>query len=315
MTFFDFIIFLFLINLVQGQTPSGTSNFRNYRLEVFQGGKGYDDAKAVCEGRNAWLVEIKDEETQAAVRQLTTHIIWIGLHYDSGWKWNNMDSLKYTNWATDNPRTVDIKWNNYCGASRTSDGKWYNSDCIPGLRYVCQSDLTWTLHNSKLALTIISSPKKSFADARSACTAIEKSLVSITPNALDSFLTTKLSQNGTMNYWTSGSDSETEGIWKWGDGTTFSKTDPNWKKWIFERGEPNGGTNENCLIKYANAKYKWVDMSCTAKAGYICQKDVKSGNCGSDVCLKNGSCKIKNSRYTCTCNAGYFGTKCEKGKI
>nr|XP_039258719.1 macrophage mannose receptor 1-like [Styela clava] len=98
MKVFDFIIFLFMIIVVQGQDPSGTSNFRNYRLELFDGGNGYVAAKAVCEGRNAWLVEIKDQETQAAVRQLTTQTVWVGLLYDSGWKWNNMDSLKYTNW-------------------------------------------------------------------------------------------------------------------------------------------------------------------------------------------------------------------------
>nr|XP_039259543.1 protein jagged-1-like [Styela clava] len=79
--------------------------------------------------------------------------------------------------------------------------------------------------------------------------------------------------------------------------------------------EPNGGTNENCLMKYAGASYKWIDGRCSTEAGYICQKSVSSGNCGSDVCLKKGSCKIENPRYTCTCNAGYFGTKCEKDLI
>nr|XP_039259717.1 delta-like protein C isoform X2 [Styela clava]XP_039259718.1 delta-like protein C isoform X2 [Styela clava]XP_039259719.1 delta-like protein C isoform X2 [Styela clava] len=84
-----------------------------------------------------------------------------------------------------------------------------------------------------------------------------------------------------------------------------------WTEWD----EPNGGTNENCLMKYAGANYKWIDASCSAEAAYICQKGVSSGNCGSDVCLNKGSCKVKNSRYTCTCNAGYFGTKCEKDLI
>nr|XP_039259535.1 uncharacterized protein LOC120335990 [Styela clava] len=176
-------------------------------------------------------------------------------------------------------------------------------------------DLTWILYNSNLALTIISDPMKSVPDAKSSCTAIGKSLVSITTNELDSLLTTKLSQNGTINYWTSGSDSETEGSWKWGDGTAFSKNDSNWMRWPLWGNEPNGTTSENCLMKYAEANYKWVDTICTTKSGYICQKNVSSGSCGSDVCLNKGSCTIKKPRYTCTCNAGYFGTKCEKDFI
>nr|XP_039259536.1 uncharacterized protein LOC120335991 [Styela clava] len=86
-------------------------------------------------------------------------------------------------------------------------------------------------------------------------------------------------------------------------------------RWPLWGSEPNGNTNENCLMKYAVANYEWVDTSCTTKSGYICQKGVSSGNCGSDVCLNKGSCMIRKSRYTCTCNAGYFGTKCEKDFI
>nr|XP_039259557.1 receptor-type tyrosine-protein phosphatase epsilon-like [Styela clava] len=48
-----------------------TSDFRNYRLELFEKGEAYYDAKTVCEARNAWLVEIKDKETQDAMKKFT----------------------------------------------------------------------------------------------------------------------------------------------------------------------------------------------------------------------------------------------------
>nr|XP_039259071.1 snaclec rhodocetin subunit delta-like [Styela clava] len=92
------LIWISLFNLTQAKTPTRTSDFRNYRLELFTEKKSYDAAKTVCERRNAWLVEIKDEETQAAVSRLTEYNIWIGLHHDSGWRWNNINKLHYTNW-------------------------------------------------------------------------------------------------------------------------------------------------------------------------------------------------------------------------
>ncbi|XP_039258749.2 C-type mannose receptor 2-like [Styela clava] len=317
MRYLFLLIWIRFFNSIQGQSPSGTSNFRNYRLELFEEGKTYDAAKSVCEGRNAWLVEIKDEETQAAIRQLQTSALWIGLHYDSGWKWNNIEhSLKYTNWFAGNPQIVNSNKNNYCGSTRTSDGKWFNTDCQLRLRYVCQLDLTWTLYsNSNLALTIMSNPKKSFSEANISCITNGKSLVSINTDGLDSLLTTKLSQLGTMNYWTSGNDLKTEDSWKWGDGTTISKTDAHWLRWPGDKNEPNGGKDENCLLKHAVYNYKWADTKCTAKTGYICQKDVTSGNCGTDVCLNRGICTVSNTRYTCKCKDGFFGTKCEKGKF
>ncbi|XP_077975282.1 snaclec coagulation factor IX/factor X-binding protein subunit B3-like [Styela clava] len=135
-----FVLFwISMLSSTEGQTLKSTSDFRNYKLELFKEGKEYDAAKSVCEGRNAWLVEIKDEETQAAVRQLTENIIWIGLHHDSGWKWNNIYELKYTNWVPGRPGVVTDAFNNFCVASKSSDGKWSNYDCGNGYHYVCQS--------------------------------------------------------------------------------------------------------------------------------------------------------------------------------
>lgn len=42
----------------------------------------------------------------------------------------------------------------------------------------------------------------------------------------------------------------------------------NWKK-----GEPNGGSNENCVILLGNAYYgRWNDMSCDYSVQFLCKK-------------------------------------------
>ncbi|XP_077965975.1 uncharacterized protein LOC120336006 isoform X2 [Styela clava] len=277
------LIWISLFSLTQSQTPESTSDFRNYRLELFEEGKRYDDARTVCEGRNAWLVEIKDEETQDAVRQLTE--------------------------VPGRPGTVSDSFNNFCVTSRSSDGKWMNYDCGLGYRYVCQSDRTWINFNNELTLQIITSPVKTFFESQQSCAKNGSTLVEIKTNALEIFINQKLSDSN--NFWTSGSDLEEEGSWKWGDGTAIDINDDNWEKWSGGN-EPNGGKIENCLIKYASVNYKWVDYDCNQLSGYICQRDVSSGDCGRDVCSGKGTCQLHEDRYKCTCDAGYFGTKCEK---
>nr|XP_039259555.1 uncharacterized protein LOC120336013 [Styela clava] len=284
-----FVLFwISLFSSTEGQTtiptPKSTSDFRNYRLELFEKGEAHYDAKTVCEARNAWLVEIKDKETQDAVKKFTE--------------------------APGYPITVSGVKMNSCVASRSSDGRWINNDCANGHRYVCQSDRTWSNFNNKLTLQIITSPPKTFSESQQACAKNGSTLVEIKTDALEIFINRKLS--GSSNYWTSGSDSETERSWKWGDGTAIDANDDNWKPWF--SGEPNGATKENCLLKYAEENFKWVDHDCNQRSGYICQRDV-SGDCGRDVCSGKGGCQVNGYRYKCTCDAGYFGTKCEKDLI
>nr|XP_039259553.1 receptor-type tyrosine-protein phosphatase delta-like [Styela clava] len=302
---------LFWISLfipAQGQTSKNTLDFRNYRLELFDSGKEYDAAKTVCEGRNAWLVEIKDEETQAAVKQIAENIIWIGLHHSSGWKWNNIRELHYNNWEPGRPRTVREDWKNYCAAFKSSDGKWIDTECTTVNRYVCQSDKTF--FNKELQ--IISSPSKTFSESQQACKNNGSTLVEIKTDTFNSFIDNKLS--GSINFWTSGNDLKKDGDWKWGDETPIDSNDNNWKKWS-GRNEPNGDKRENCLMKYAEFGFEWVDVACSDRAGYICQWDKPPGDCGRDVCLDKGTCNFNGKRYICTCDAGYFGTKCEKDLI
>nr|XP_039259540.1 protein serrate-like [Styela clava] len=273
------LIWITIFTSIQGQSPSTTSDFRDYRLELFEEEKGYDAAKTVCDGRNAWLVEIKDKETQAAVQQLTKNAIWIGLHHDGEWKWNGIDKLKFTNWVSEHPKAISGQLNNSCVVSRTPDGKWLDRNCQNSYRYVCQSDKSWIIFNNETTLQIISSPRKNFVESQQACANNGSTLVEIKTDALDIFINQKLRKKSRV------------------------------------KNEPNGYRGENCLAKFPSAGFKWIDDNCNYNAGYICQRNISSGDCGRDVCSDKGTCQVNGNRYKCTCEAGYFGTKCEKELI
>ncbi|XP_068448752.1 CD209 antigen-like protein E [Clinocottus analis] len=68
--------------------------------------------------------------------------------------------------------------------------------------------------------------------------------------------------------WIGLTDGETEGKWKWVDGTALSTS-------YWDSGEPNGGQKENCVeLRFLKNKYSWNDGQCNWKIFWICEKVV-----------------------------------------
>ena len=63
-----------------------------------------------------------------------------------------------------------------------------------------------------------------------------------------------------------------EGQWIWNEDFT-PMTYTNWNK-----GEPRGGTRENCVALFGQKKYdgKWLDRSCAASLQFLCKKNMVS---------------------------------------
>ncbi|XP_068448737.1 C-type lectin domain family 4 member M-like [Clinocottus analis] len=68
--------------------------------------------------------------------------------------------------------------------------------------------------------------------------------------------------------WIGLTDRETEGKWKWVDGTALSTS-------YWNAGEPNGRHNENCAVTWLFSKENsWNDTPCNVKNFWICEKVV-----------------------------------------
>ena len=78
---------------------------------------------------------------------------------------------------------------------------------------------------------------------------------------------------GRGNYWIGLSDSETEGDWKWADGTKLSE----YKNWGQQQPNDNRG-NQDCVVirlgSSHNRNYdgEWNDVNCSKNKGFICEK-------------------------------------------
>lgn len=84
-------------------------------------------------------------------------------------------------------------------------------------------------------------------------------LATITSQEEETFLIDKFSTIGGPNIWLGGTDESSEGNWKWITGEPWGYTN-----WDTDNGEPNGGTEENCL-EYTDGEEKWNDESCTTQ--------------------------------------------------
>ncbi|XP_017316727.2 CD209 antigen-like protein C [Ictalurus punctatus] len=125
----------------------------------------------------------------------------------------------------------------------------------------------WRFFNSKLYY--ISIEKKNWTESREDCREKGADLVIINSKEEQEFI---IKQLGESNWaWIGLSDRDTEGEWKWVDGTELRSGTGFWYK-----GEPNdAGNNEDCAeIWTFPDKKSWNDKPCSYDTQWICEKSV-----------------------------------------
>lgn len=94
--------------------------------------------------------------------------------------------------------------------------------------------------------------------AESSCRSLGGHLAIITTSS-ENYFVYSIAQTAV---WIGARDVASEGTFLWPDGTTVAFGN-------FASGEPNGGTNENCVQMTATST--WNDLSCAATRGYVCE--------------------------------------------
>uniref|UniRef100_A0A8D0D034 C-type lectin domain-containing protein n=1 Tax=Sander lucioperca TaxID=283035 RepID=A0A8D0D034_SANLU len=73
--------------------------------------------------------------------------------------------------------------------------------------------------------------------------------------------------------WIGLTDSETEGTWKWVDGTPLTKS-------YWDSGEPNDRNGEDCVeIRYFDPENSWNDKNGSTLLNWICERKVRPNKC------------------------------------
>merc|ERR1711887_125003 len=68
--------------------------------------------------------------------------------------------------------------------------------------------------------------------------------------------------------WMGGSDTESEGDWRWINGVKIDKNDANW----YGTGPNNGdGNGQDCILINYSTKGLWDDQACTNQLAFACQ--------------------------------------------
>ncbi|XP_060711195.1 CD209 antigen-like protein C [Hemiscyllium ocellatum] len=103
---------------------------------------------------------------------------------------------------------------------------------------------------------------KNWTEAQRACASLDANLVVINRRWKQAFVK-KWLQN--KNHWIGLTDSDSEGDWRWVDGTNYTSSVKFWSE-----GEPNNASDEDCAEIYSNGG--WNDRSCDVSQQWICEK-------------------------------------------
>ncbi|KAM9486827.1 uncharacterized protein Hap1MRO34_006722 [Clarias gariepinus] len=122
----------------------------------------------------------------------------------------------------------------------------------------------WRYFNS--SIYYISTERKSWSDSRKDCRRRGADLVIINSREEQDFV--EVWRKG-GSAWTGANDRDTEGIWKWVDGTAVISG-------FWSKGEPNNRGDEDCAVSGYRSKPvpNWVDVSCSSQYIWICEKKI-----------------------------------------
>ncbi|KAI5628007.1 CD209 antigen-like protein D [Silurus asotus] len=121
-----------------------------------------------------------------------------------------------------------------------------------------------TLRIFDSSIYYFSTGRKNWTESRVDCRERGVDLVIVDSLEEEEFLLKYLGRN---QAWLGLSDRDTEGEWKWVDGTPLTTA-------FWREGEPNNLNNEDCAVIVGTANWKsWNDTPCSRNISWICEKN------------------------------------------
>ncbi|KAJ3609642.1 hypothetical protein NHX12_024158, partial [Muraenolepis orangiensis] len=274
--------------------PEGWLVFQGRCYLVSQQSADWASGQRYCQGQGGHLAVIRTPEDQGFLwDQLPRghwNAYWIGLSdedTEGHWKWVDGTPLIGGFWAEGEPNNhIDED----CGymvkttvTERVAIRSWVDAPCKAFWPFICQRDPAlwstaapvlcpegWLVFQGRCYL--VSKQTANWASGQQHCQGEGGHLAVIRTPEDQGFLWDQLPRGHWNAYWIGLSDEDTEGHWKWVDGTPLIGG-------FWAEGEPNNDIDEDCgymvktTVTERVAIRSWVDAPCTAFWPFICQRD------------------------------------------
>ncbi|XP_061614123.1 macrophage mannose receptor 1 isoform X1 [Phyllopteryx taeniolatus] len=248
--------------------------------------KMWKDALTACRRDDADLASIHNIEEQSFIiaqsGYLTTDVLWIGLNDQRSqmlFEWSDRSQVTFTQWMTDEP-THATNLREDCVLIRGKDGRWADHMCEKAYGYICKKKASskaaeGTHQESNLGCKLgslrygsycytIGAEKKTFDEAKQACSQDGGNLVDVADRYENAFLTSLVGLRPEKYFWTGFSKAEDKHTFTWTSRRKVSFTH-------FNVGMPDRKAGCVALATGMSAGL-WDVVSCGSKEKYICKK-------------------------------------------
>ncbi|XP_061778196.1 macrophage mannose receptor 1 [Nerophis ophidion] len=247
--------------------------------------KMWKDALTACRKEGADLASIHNIQEQSFIiaqsGYMAKDVLWIGLNDRTNqmlFEWSDLSQVTFTQWMADKP-SHSINLQEDCVLIRGKDGRWADHVCENAYGYICKkkasSKLAEGTHEEtnpgcKLGAVrygsycyTIGAEKKTFDDAKQACSQHGGNLVDVADRYENAFLTSLVGLRPEKYFWTGFSKRDNKHVFTW---TTRRKTTFT----HFNVGMPD--RNLGCVAMTTGMfAGLWEVVACSSKEKYICK--------------------------------------------